>query len=351
MPIHVVDFFSGCGGTSTGLLSAGMTIRLGLDIDSDSAETFRHNFPNSAFICKDIRNVSLDEVAGHLPLDDSPILFTACAPCQPFSKQNRFKNNEDKRQTLLNEFHRFLIHFRPHYVFLENVPGLQKVLNQEGPFTEFLSLLTDLGYSYEYEIVMAQKYGVPQFRRRLILLASRLGPISIPSPTHGPGTSQLAYRTVWDHIGQLPPIEAGEEHPVVPNHRAARLSAINLRRIASTPEGGGRHNWPAEIMLECHRAHVGHTDVYGRLWKDRPASAMTTRCISLSNGRFGHPTQNRAISVREAACLQTFPDDFHFVGSLQSMARQVGNAVPVQLAKIFGEAVISHWNETITTGR
>jgi DNA (cytosine-5)-methyltransferase 1 len=148
---------------------------------------------------------------------------------------------------------------------------------------------------------------------------------------------------VREWISGFPPIAAGETYAEIPNHRAARLSELNLERIRATPPGGGRFDWPEELMLTCHLGEYnGHTDVYGRMHWDRPASGLTTRCISLSNGRFGHPEQDRAISVREAASIQTFADDFVFFGSLNSMARQVGNAVPVLVAEVFGRYFLTH---------
>jgi DNA (cytosine-5)-methyltransferase 1 len=171
------------------------------------------------------------------------------------------------------------------------------------------------------------------------MLASRLGEVTFPSRTHGPG--RRAYRTVRDAIGMTPPLGAGESDDALLNHRAAGLSPLNLRRIRSTREGGGREDWPPDLYPDCHRdGYEGHTDVYGRLRWDAPASGLTTRCISYSNGRFGHPDQDRALSVREAARLQSFPDTFEFVGSLNSMARQVGNAVPVHLARRFGRYLL-----------
>jgi DNA (cytosine-5)-methyltransferase 1 len=186
-----------------------------------------------------------------------------------------------------------------------------------------------------HRIVESQAYGIPQRRRRLVLLASRQGTLVFPVPTHGPGRG--SYRTVRDAIGTLPKLGAGQTDASIANHRASKLSALNLQRIKATSEGGAREDWPYDLYPKCHRGgYDGHTDVYGRLRWDAPASGLTTRCISYSNGRFGHPDQDRALSVREAARLQTFPDSFVFVGSLNSMARQVGNAVPVQLAGTFG---------------
>jgi len=158
--------------------------------------------------------------------------------------------------------------------------------------------------------------------------------------THG--TARRPVATVRDWIDGLPAIAAGCTDSDDPDHRAAALSATNLRRIAATPEGGGREAWPRSLLLDCHRKFEGHSDVYGRLAWDRPAAGLTTRCISYSNGRFGHPNQDRALSVREAACLQTFPRRYRFVGSLESKARQVGNAVPPLMAKAIGKAFLAH---------
>ena len=176
-----------------------------------------------------------------------------------------------------------------------------------------------------------------------MLLASLLGRVETPARTHGPDTERPSYATVADWIRDLPEISAGESHPDVPNHRAARLSPLNLRRIRATPAGGGWRDLPPRLLPDSRKSEfAGFTDVYGRLRWDSPAPALTTRCISYSNGRFGHPEQDRAISVREAACLQTFPRDFVFTGNLNSQARQVGNAVPALLAQQIGEHIVSH---------
>lgn len=344
MAIDFYDFFSGCGGMSRGMQDAGMAVRLGLDVDPDAKTTYKANFKKAKFVYKDIRLVSADDLAPYVKRRDGrPLLFGACAPCQPFSKQNRTKNDGDGRRSLLGEFHRFVEAYSPEYIFVENVPGLQTVEKDKGPFAEFIRLLNTLKYFFDFRIVMAYHYGIPQSRRRLVLIGSRLGPIEIPPPTCGPGTDHPDLPTVWEWISHLPPIEAGETHAEIANHRAAKLSPLNLCRIAATPIGGDRRAWPPALVLPCHKEHTGHTDVYGRMMKDRPSAALTTRCISLSNGRFGHPTQNRAMSVREAACIQTFPMDFVFHGNLNSMARQVGNAVPVAMARVFGEQVIRHY--------
>ena len=342
--VKVFDFFSGCGGASRGFRDAGMEIVFALDNDSDAQRTFQINFPSVPFEPTDIRDMSIDRVCSLADAErPNPIIFCGCAPCQPFTKQNtqRRDRKQDDRMPLLSHFANFIRDCKPDIVFVENVPGLQKFSDSTEPFGGFLQSLEIAGYRFDHTPVSLMKYGIPQSRRRLVLLASRHGPIKLPPKTNGPGTD-LHYETVRSWIEDLPPIAAGEEHATIPNHRAPALSKLNMERIRATPEGGGHRDWPERLRLDCHKKFAGYSDVYGRMSWDRPASGLTTRCISYSNGRFGHPEQDRAISVREAASLQTFPRDFVFEGSLASMSRQVGNAVPVRLADIIGKHIIRH---------
>ncbi|QQQ76351.1 DNA cytosine methyltransferase [Saccharothrix sp. 6-C] len=338
MTVAVVDFFSGCGGTSLGFREAGMSIVAGIDNDPDAASTYRANFPEAHFFERDIRTLTVKEVKKILP-KRTPILFSGCAPCQPFSAQNRSVSQDDPRRFLLSEFQRFILALTPDFVVVENVPGLQKV-GDTGPFNSFVQALESHGYDVACKVLSALDYGVPQMRKRLVLVAARGTMALIPQPTHGPGSGRKA-ATFRDWASGLPYLEAGETDPNDPDHAAMSLSAINLKRILATAEGKGRETWGEDLLLDCHRGHSGHSDVYGRLAWDRPASAMTTRCLSYSNGRYGHPDQPRAISLREAACLQTFPRDFKFHGTLTSKGRQVGNAVPPLLAQRIGETIIS----------
>lgn len=195
--------------------------------------------------------------------------------------------------------------------------------------------------NYEYQILNAKSYGVPQNRRRLILIASRIITPIFPVATHGDGL--LPYVTVYDAIHRFPALEAGEVHEEIANHRAAGLSTLNLQRILATPhDGGGRVDWPPHLVLACHaNGHAGHTDVYGRMAWNSISPTLTSKYFSISNGRFGHPEQNRAISLREAAALQSFPDDYVFEGSMQEVGRQIGNAVPVLLAQKIGEQLLA----------
>lgn len=176
-----------------------------------------------------------------------------------------------------------------------------------------------------------------------MLIASRLGSVSLPKQSHGEAEDLLKYVTVNDAISSYPPIEAGQTNNEVPNHQTAQVSELNLKRLRHTPEGGDRRDWPDELLLECHKGKTGYTDTYGRLNGSEPAKTLTTKCVSISNGRFGHPTQDRAISVREAASLQSFPDDFVFVGTLVQTAKQVGNAVPVRFAEALGSQILEHY--------
>jgi len=339
MSIQVYDFFSGCGGTSCGLEAAGLEIAFGLDIDSDASSTFQKNFPNAEVCSEDIKKIVPAYLVSLIGQRQQPLLFCGCAPCQPFSKQNRQQKKQDDRKGLLLEFARFVEYWNPEYVLVENVPGLQNI-GQSTVFNKFLSMLEKDGYKWSIDILPAKSFGVPQSRKRLVLLASRDGIPGLPKDTHGPKTS-APYSTVKDWITGLPRLTAGQTDLDDPDHQSAKLSKLNIKRIQATPEGGGRGSWPAKLRLDCHKNHIGHSDVYGRLSWERLASALTTKCISYSNGRFGHPDQDRAISLREAACLQTFPRNYQFCGSLQSRARQIGNAVPPLMAQKIAEHILS----------
>lgn len=340
--IEVADFFSGCGGTSAGLRAAGMRILAGLDVDHEAAATYRANFPDAAFIERDVRGVDPSELEDFISRTaGSRLLVSACAPCQPYTNFHGKSAKRGEQRTLLLRLFPFIDVLQPDLVFVENVPGLHKVRGAS-TFNRFVRGLKRRGFHVAWEIVDCRSYGVPQRRRRLVLLASMLGPVTIPPATHGLGAGLSPYSTVKQWIGHLPPIRHGEKHEEIANHQAAELTDLNLRRLRATPAGGGRADWPPELRLRCHDEHEGHSDVYGRMSWDSTAPVLTTKCTSISNGRYGHPDQDRPISVREAAALQTFPDAFEFVGRIKSATRQVGNAVPVLMAKTMGEALIAH---------
>ena len=338
--IVLADFFAGCGGASRGFADVGIVPALAVEWDSDAAESYRQNFPATRVLERDIRSITVEEVSSSLSLNDGAIrLFAGCAPCQPFAGHRNGQSVQAPESNLLLEFLRFVDEFMPELVFVENVPGMQR---SSDALAEFVKKIQPFGYDCSSSIISSADYGVPQTRKRFVLIASRLGKIEPPPPTHGDGTS-LPHLTVRDTIHDLPHVEAGSKHPEHPDHRTMRLSPLNLQRIRETPEGGDRRDWPVHLWPDCHRGHgISHTDAYGRLSWDRPAPTLTTHCISYSNGRYGHPEQDRALTVREAARLQTFPDRFGFAGGLTSQARQIGNAVPVALARNVGRTFVEH---------
>lgn len=335
----VIDFFSGCGGTSTGLQAAGMRIAAAIDFDSEAAATFRANFPNTSFHEADIRELQIDAF-DHLAGLGTPLVFSACAPCQPYSTMRPSASRARHRErSLLLTLLPFIDRLEPDVILVENVPGLQKVTGGS-TWNRFLAHIRRAGYTPSWKIIDCRDYGVPQRRKRLVLLASRHGSIDIPSATHG--TDTIPYTTVRDYIGHLRPLRAGETDHTDPIHRCRSLGDLNLRRISALPDGGSRSQWPQELWLDCHRNSKGHQDTYGRMRYDATAPVLTTKCTDLTNGRYGHPVQDRAISAREAALLQTFPPKFQFLGSLRSVSKQIGNAVPVLVAKTMGMQIIHH---------
>jgi len=337
--MRAIDLFCGAGGLTLGLRRAGWDVLFGIDVDEAVGETYRHNNPNAGFLAADLRSVTEEDVlslAGNTPR--SELLLAGCAPCQPFSKQRRRRGLARRSDvTLLGQFARLVVALRPGAVLMENVPGITAVPGFSS-FRRFLKILHDCGYGYEHCVLNARDFGVPQHRRRCVLLAVRGSEARLPTqiarePDH--------VATVRARIGRFPAIAAGEAHGCVPNHVAAGLSPLNLERIRATPaDGGSRRDWPERLTLDCHRRTLGFSDVYGRMWWDRVAPTLTSRCNSLSNGRFGHPEQNRAISLREAAALQTFPDDYEFFGARNRIAGWIGNAVPVSFAEALGAAAI-----------
>lgn len=341
--MNAIDFFCGGGGMTKGLMNSGINVLFGLDLNPACQATYENN-NHIPYLNRDITQTTGQQLLEEYPAlaDNDDLLLVGCAPCQPFSSQRR-SDHEHIAVNLLDEFGRIVEDLMPAHVLVENVPGIEK--KGSAVFTRFLELLLRSGYRYEYQIVNAKDFGVPQNRRRLILLASRLILPTLPVPTHG--ADLLPYVTVRDTIYGYPALEAGGVDENINNHRAANISALNMQRIMATPhDGGGRVDWPAQLMLDCHvNGHVGHTDVYGRMSWDNVSPTLTSKCFSLSNGRFGHPEQNRAISLREAAALQSFPDDYIFEGSLQEVGRQIGNAVPVLLAQRVGEHLLAAHNE------
>jgi DNA (cytosine-5)-methyltransferase 1 len=337
--MKAIDLFCGVGGLTRGLSDAGIEVVAGIDIDPGAGRTYEFNNPSAAFLCRDIRKVRSQELLDLLDgTPPSEVLLAGCAPCRSFSQQRRgcIRGHD---ATLLGAFGRFVKELVPGWILVENVPGLTEVPGFS-TFRRFLATLRSLNYSVAQGVLNARDYGVPQHRRRFVLIASHKGRATLPEPCCGVGDRQ--YATVREWIAHFPPIKAGEEHRSVPNHFASPLTERNLRRLQATPhDGGDRRSWPKEMELRCHAGkNREYTDVYGRLWWDRQAPTLTGRCYSISNGRYGHPEQDRAISLREAASLQTFPDSYLFFGFRSHIAQHVGNAVPVLLAETLGATIL-----------
>ena len=337
--MRAVDLFCGAGGLTLGLRRAGWDVVAGIDVDDAVEATFESNNSEAAFMPADLRSVTVEEIrilAGNTPSNE--LLLAGCAPCQPFSKQRRGGPRNRAEATLLGQFARLVRELEPKVVLMENVPGITAVPGFSS-LRRFLKTLHECGYECDHRVLNARDFGVPQHRRRYVLLAARGSAASLPSPAKDAASDEP---TVRKAIERFPALDAGEDNPSIPNHYAARLSARNLQRIRATPvNGGSRRDWPKELELACHRKTLGFSDVYGRMWWDRVAPTLTSRCNSLSNGRFGHPEQNRAISLREAAALQTFPDDYEFFGAKNRIAGWIGNAVPVSFGEALGRAAMT----------
>ncbi|MGL3210689.1 DNA cytosine methyltransferase [Bradyrhizobium sp. BR 1433] len=344
MKISAIDVFCGIGGLSYGFKQEGIEILAGFDSDPSCRFAFETNV-EADFHSVDVSKLeggSLKKLFG--PKGDRYRVLIGCAPCQPFStytKRYRKKaNSSDGRWQLLNEFSRLVRETRPHVVSMENVPRLvsHKV------FGQFVRNLEELGYHVSYGKLRAERFGVPQWRTRLVLFASLFGRIQLPRETH-----KDRPRTVRDAIGSLPTIRAGEGSARDRIHVGRNLTPQNLKRIKATKEGGSWKDWDPELQLRCHKKAKGKSfrSVYGRMRWDEPSPVITTQCLGIGNGRFGHPSQDRGISIREAALLQSFPKKFKFVEPGEPingvrLARQIGNAVPVRLGRAIARAIKEH---------
>lgn len=340
-PLKSFDFFCGAGGLTLGLRSAGIRVLAGFDKDEECRLSYEQNNPGVKFIHKEIQDVTIAELKRKARVKSfKNMLFAGCAPCSPFS-QKRKTETQSGDQTLLMQFGRIISKAKPGYVLLENVPGMA---NAPGfsTFRRFIRLLENSGYRsrIEFDVLDAKRFGVPQTRRRLVLIATRKGTPSLPKPTYG--TEHRPFKTVRQTITRFPIIRAGTSHKKIKNHVASAIGSLNLDRLRATPpDGGDWRDWPQKLRLRCHLGDdQSYSDSYGRMSWDSPAPTLTGRCHSISNGRYGHPTQCRAISLREAAALQTFPDAYEFFGRHTHIALQIGNAVPVRLAESLGKHIL-----------
>lgn len=340
--IVAADLFCGVGGLTHGLTRAGIEVRLGVDIDPACQFPMERN--NSAkFLKADVSKLCKSEIL-HAFGNAKVTLLAGCAPCQPFSSYSQTTRREEKHGDwgLLLAFSSLVLSVRPTFVTMENVPPLRR----QEIFAQFVSVLMEAGYYIDHEVVDGRDIGLPQRRQRLVMVASLLGAIKLPK-------IRKPKVTVRDTISNLPPISAGSSDLNDPLHVSASLSTINLQRIRHSKPGGTWRDWPKDIISPCHTRETGETypSVYGRMEWDEPAPTMTTQFYGFGNGRFGHPEQDRAISLREAAMLQGFPKDYAFVSPespihFSTLGRLIGNAVPVPLGEYIGCVFNEHLKKT-----
>lgn len=329
-----IDLFCGAGGLSLGIERAGFDIRIAVDSWQVAVDTYAQNFAHPV-LCDDISAITGGELLRLANAKKGEIdLVVGGPPCQGFSIQ-RIGPNQDVRNSLVLEFARLLKEIEPKLFIMENVPGLAGKRGSE-LLNTFLDMIDQAGYEIKVHTVNAADYGVPQIRKRIVILGSRYadcGSFNLPTPTFSPES----YVTVNEAIGDLPPpLPHDAINPSDPLHRQTRLSEINQKRLQHIPPGGGMETLPVHLRVNCHKGgakKIGHRYVYGRLAGDRPAGTITARFDSFTRGKFAHPIDNRNITLREGARLQTFPDSFLFVGNQEDIACQVGNAVPPILAE------------------
>jgi DNA (cytosine-5)-methyltransferase 1 len=335
--ITAVDLFCGAAGLSWGLKESGIQIAAGIDLDPACRFPFEQNI-GSTFLEQDVAALDADRLKSLF--GDAPIrVLAGCAPCQPFSGYTTKRHAIDRRWQLLLEFLRLTKSVLPEIVTVENVPRLIHL-----PLWEhFVSGLRAVGYKIAWEVLDTADYGVAQHRRRVVLLGSRLGDISLPLG------GKISRQTVRSAIGKLPAIKAGAAGKSDPLHSARALTKPNLRRIRLSRPAGTWRDWPKHLRVACHKTATGKTypSVYGRMSWDEPAPTITTQFYGFGNGRFGHPVQDRAITLREGAILQSFPPDFQFVPvgdrvNFRLIGRLIGNAVPPALGRAIGNAIVAH---------
>lgn len=348
-PFRAIDFFCGAGGMSYGLQKAGLQILAGIDVDEKCRRTYEANVKGAEFLAEDVSSLGASTLMTHLSIQpyDDDLLLVGCSPCQYWSKVNTDKTKSRQSAFLLDEFSRFVSELRPGWVVIENVPG---IVNKKGTvLPSFLRMLRSIDYQVAHGLLDLSLYGVPQTRHRFLLVATRLA-IEPTLPT----STKSTVRSVRDCLGNdngFDTVPAGHQDNSWFMHTVSALSEINLLRIRRTPkDGGDRKAWSDDPNLKV-AAYEGcasnqFADVYSRMAWDRPAPTITTRFNSFSNGRFGHPEEDRAISLREGATLQTFPKTFRFFGPTQCVAKQIGNAVPPAFAKLLGRYLVKQHNKT-----
>ncbi|MGK6353417.1 DNA cytosine methyltransferase [Parapedobacter sp. DT-150] len=341
--LKAVDFFCGAGGMSCGFSQAGVKILAGIDIEKQFRDTYLTNHQEAKFINKNIIKYQPEELQEDIGITkfDDKLIFIGCSPCQYWSRINNLRHKSSYSNNLIYDFQRFIKYFMPAYVVVENVPGILKNKNNH-VLLDFLDFLIFHGYKYEYRIIQTNHYGVPQKRNRFVLIASRVEEATcFPEPEIRDDMTVRAF--IGPHNG-FPILRDGHTDPNDIMNSTSALSPLNKLRIKLTPkDGGDRMAWKDNPRLQIP-AYEGkdhyYRSVYGRLWWDKPSTTITTRFIATSCGRFGHPEEDRGLSLKEGATLQTFPKDYKFIGGLVSVAKQIGNAVPPEMAKRVAQAIV-----------
>lgn len=334
-----VDLFCGAGGLTRGLIDAGVRVVAGVDLDQACEHPYTANHDGVIFHKYDVAKLEATEVAKWFG-DASIRVLAGCAPCQPFSSYSRrYETVGTERWSLLNHFARLVRELKPDIVTMENVPTVTK----HGVFDDFVSTLKTQGYVVWFKVIDCAEYGLPQRRRRTVLLASRHGEIKLRDPD----TSKA--KTVKDALKGLPVLRHGASDGRDRLHTSSGLTPLNYQRIKMSKPGGSWRDWPKHLIAACHRKPTGKTypGVYGRMKWEEPAPTLTTQFYGFGNGRFGHPSQARALSLREGAILQGFPRDYSFVPNdepiqFKVLGRLIGNAVPVKLGRVIGDSIIEH---------
>lgn len=337
--IAAIDLFCGAGGLTNGLESEGFNVLAGIDNNPDCEYAYSSN-NKSTFISSDITQIT-PETIHQIFCGYETRMLCGCAPCQPFScLTQKDKNKEtDPRWSLLYDFSRLVNQVTPELVLMENVPQLLSKV----PFIDFISCLKKQNYSISYKIIECEKIGIPQKRKRLVLVASKIGTIELTDCMENK-------KTVFETIGHLEPLNAGEQSRSDPLHRCQGMSEVNLERIKYSRPGGSWKDWPEELVTNCHKKKSGASfcSAYSRMEWFEPSPTITTQFFNYGSGRFGHPEQNRALSLREGAMLQTFPPTYNFTDSskysMEKIAKLIGNAVPVELAKYIGRIISNSLN-------
>ena len=347
--LKAIDFFCGAGGMTYGLTQAGIKVLAGIDIEPAYRETYEINNRPSKFIEADIHDLTFDRLVSEtgIKCNDDSLVFIGCSPCQYWTKIHTDKKKSQESKDLLAGFQKFVDFFKPGYIILENVPGLFNYINKN-VLGEFINFLDKNHYKYDHDVLNANYYGVPQKRKRYVLVATRLSEtIKLPVGSHN---QNLTVRNFIGKHNGFPEVENGHKDETDFIHTVARLSPSNVERIKVTPvNGGNRYSWKDDPSLQI-KAYMNRDnsfkDVYGRMFWDKPSPTITTRFNSISNGRFGHPFENRAISLREGAVLQTFPKSYVFKGTNEAcIARMIGNAVPPELAKNVGYSIVENYKK------